>query len=178
MEEQNKDEYLWIGEYVLDEQGNPRPEHDVLAWAQWYETAARQIALTRFKWGRVSTIFLGLDQDYFSFCWDPAPDPPNYKPLVWETMVFGGKLDQQQRRYRSREEALAGHDQLVEECKAAQEKFLDRICWKAKPRWEAWIWKNLYGQASLRERGKRLGSWWWRKWASFARRMLIAIRRK
>jgi hypothetical protein len=145
MEKQNEEELHWIGEYVLDEQGNPRPEHDVLTWAQWYQTAQRQIALTRFRWGRVSTIFLGLDQGYFSF-FGSAPDPLTYKPLVWETMVFGGKLDREQRRYRSREEALAGHAQLVKECKAAQEKFLDRICIKARPKVETWIWKKLCGR--------------------------------
>ena len=50
---------FWAGCYVLDEQGNPRPERDLLAWAQWFETAERHVALTRFAWGEVSTVFLG-----------------------------------------------------------------------------------------------------------------------
>ena len=137
MEKQNE-ENPWIGQYVLDEQGNPRPEHDLLTWARWYQTAQRQIVLTRFRWGRVSTIFMGLDQDYFSIFGLP-PDPLTYKPLVWETMVFGGKMDREQRRYRSREEALAGHAWTVKECKAAQEHFWDRICLKE----ESWIWQKL-----------------------------------
>ena len=38
-------------------------------------------------------------------------------PILWETMVFGGPLDQEQRRYHTRQEALAGHEQMVEEVK-------------------------------------------------------------
>jgi hypothetical protein len=121
MEKENE-ENLWIGQYVLDEQGNPRPERDLLTWAAWYETAERQVALTRFSWGRVSTIFLALDHDWRAPLRVEPPDS-KYKPLLWETMVFGGKLDGKQRRYRSREEALAGHAEAVEECKAAQRHF-------------------------------------------------------
>jgi hypothetical protein len=34
-------------------------------------------------------------------------------PVLWETMVFGGKLDQQCERYTSRDLALAGHQDIV-----------------------------------------------------------------
>jgi hypothetical protein len=34
-------------------------------------------------------------------------------PIIFETMVFGGPLDQEQWRYATKEAALAGHDQAV-----------------------------------------------------------------
>lgn len=93
MEKENEADDLWVGQYVLDEQGNPRPAHDLLAWAQWYETSQRQIVLTWFRWGRVSTIFLGLDYSCAGMLMADAPSDPEYQPVLWETMVFGGKLD-------------------------------------------------------------------------------------
>lgn len=93
--------------YVLDENGNPKPIDDVLAWGSWLETTDRQVAEdfvdNRI---RVSTIFLGLDHS-----WDEGP------PVLWETMLFGdeGAPFQQgeQMRYRSREDALKGHKRAI-----------------------------------------------------------------
>lgn len=119
---------FWAGCYVLDEQGNPRPERDLLAWAQWFETAERHVALTRFAWGEVSTVFLGLDH---SFALDSMADPLGYRPVLWETMVFGGKLDGEMNHYRSREAALKGHVEMVEQCKAAAADAGDRIAMEA-----------------------------------------------
>lgn len=86
MEDESKS--LWIGQYILDKQGNAHPEYDFLTWAKWMEDPARQLACTQFAWGRVSTIFLGLDHNFL-----PMENPLNYKPILWETMVFGGPLD-------------------------------------------------------------------------------------
>jgi hypothetical protein len=120
MEDESK--LLWIGQYILDEQGNAHPEYDFLTWAKWMEGPARQLACTQFAWGRVSTIFLGLDHDFL-----PMEDPLNYKPILWETMVFGGPLDMAQTRYRSQEEALAGHRAMVERCIEEQENSEDKF---------------------------------------------------
>jgi hypothetical protein len=84
--------------------------------------SARQLACTQFAWGRVSTIFLGLNHDFL-----PMEDPLNYKPILWETMVFGGPLDMAQTRYRSQEEALAGHRAMVERCIEEQENSEDKF---------------------------------------------------
>jgi len=46
----------------------------------------------------VSTIWLGLNHQ-----WGDGP------PLIFETMVFGGGLDQEQERYSTESEALVGH---------------------------------------------------------------------
>jgi hypothetical protein len=90
--------------YILDADGYPVPEPDLLTWAKWFETANRQLAKDELPNGaKVSTIFLGLDHSFFGG-----------RPQLWETMVFGGPQDGYQERYASREEALAGHARAVE----------------------------------------------------------------
>jgi hypothetical protein len=54
-------------------------------------------------------------------------DPLNYKPVLWETMAFGGSLDMTQMRYTSQEEALAGHRAMVERCIEAQQNPEDKF---------------------------------------------------
>jgi hypothetical protein len=51
---------------------------------------------------QISTVFLGLDHQ-----WGDGP------PLIFETMVFGGRFDQSQERYPTEEAALAGHARWV-----------------------------------------------------------------
>jgi len=84
MEDKNK--YVWIGEYVLDAEGNPVPERDILAWAKWLEQSDRYVAFTKFAWGTVSTVFLGLDPLHLGYEIESFAE---YKPMLWETMVFG-----------------------------------------------------------------------------------------
>ena len=99
-----------LTKYVLDTNGNPQPEGDLLAWAQWMGTGDNQV-IKREQVGhvRVSTVFLGLDHGW-----------GNADPLLWETMVFGGKLDGLCERYASRADALAGHASVVAKVKDAQ----------------------------------------------------------
>lgn len=98
-----------LGTYVLDEHGNPKPEPDLMAWGLWMEhhNEERIVAHDRDE-GRnsseetrisVSTVFIGVDHS-----WNP-----NGPPLLYETMVFNGELNDTQMRYATREEALAGH---------------------------------------------------------------------
>lgn len=56
----------------------------------------------------VSTVWLGLDHRY-------AGDGP---PLIFESMVFGGGLDQFCRRYSTEEQARAGHEDVIARVKA------------------------------------------------------------
>jgi hypothetical protein len=121
---EDESEHPWIGSYVLNDEGNPVPEHDVLKWAEWLEAHDRHLATTNFSWGKVSTIFLGLDERFLSFC---LQDPLLHEPVLWETMVFGGPLNGEQRRYTSKEEALEGHRHLVEECKEAEKHCASRF---------------------------------------------------
>lgn len=78
--------------YTLDTTGNPVAEPDLMKWAKWYEQRdVRRVADERFDAAgiemRVSTVFLGIDHSF--------GDGP---PVLWETMIFGGPLDQEQDR--------------------------------------------------------------------------------
>lgn len=53
---------------------------------------------------RVSTVFLGIDHRF----WNTED-----KPILWETMIFGGEHDGYQERYTSHEDALAGHERAL-----------------------------------------------------------------
>lgn len=55
----------------------------------------------------VSTVWLGLNQNWN----DELP------PIIFETLVLGGEHDGDQYRYRTIEEAKAGHKAIVEELK-------------------------------------------------------------
>ena len=92
-------------QYVLDNQGQPHEEPDLIRWAEWLEHAGDARRVAHDLWidatGQeilVSTVFLGLDH---AFGCGP--------PVLWETMIFGGPHDQHQDRYTSREAAVAGH---------------------------------------------------------------------
>lgn len=98
------------GQYILDENNNPKEVHSILEWAAWMQTANRIVQQDTIQNDiKISTIFLGLDH---SFGGDI--------PILWETMIFGGKQDQYQERYASLEEAKKGHQIALE---LAKEEF-------------------------------------------------------
>ncbi len=96
---------------------------DLLVWAKMFESQYCSVAKTDIKRSKlkvwlnkwlkikkyepclVSTIFLGLNHN-----WGPG------SPLIFETMVFGGKHDQEMDRYSTWEEAEEGHKKM---CKVA-----------------------------------------------------------
>lgn len=92
--------------YILDENGNPRPEPDLIKWGQWFETNNRRIAYDEIGDVRVSTVFLGLDHAH-----------GHGEPLIFETMIFGSEHDGFQTRYSTKEEALAGHQAALDRVK-------------------------------------------------------------
>jgi hypothetical protein len=98
------DEAMMSDHYILDDMGNPIPCPDVLQWARiWRRADVRQLAHTQIdKSVDVSTVFLGIDHGY-------RPD----EPILWETMIFGGEHDGWCARYRSKEQAHAGHAAVV-----------------------------------------------------------------
>jgi hypothetical protein len=97
------------GRYILDENGEPMIEPDLMRWARWYEDFEyRRLARDDLgARGVVSTIFLGLDHSF----------DRGALPVLWESMIFGGPHDGEQFRYTSRREALDGHAALVEACR-------------------------------------------------------------
>uniref|UniRef100_A0A6M3JQR8 Uncharacterized protein n=1 Tax=viral metagenome TaxID=1070528 RepID=A0A6M3JQR8_9ZZZZ len=86
--------------YILD--GHKAVKANLKKWAKWYETTDRQVAMDIIVNISVSTVFLGLDHSF--------GDGP---PLLFETRVFGGALDQEQERYTTWEQAEAGHKEMV-----------------------------------------------------------------
>lgn len=91
--------------YMLDETGKPVLVTDIFVWAKWFETAERQVAKEQVGDSTISTVFLGLDHNFSG----------RGAPVLWETMVFGGNLENDQDRCSgSREQAEAMHARMVE----------------------------------------------------------------
>jgi hypothetical protein len=97
--------------YILD--GDEVVAVDCPAWSAWFERhyLERMIARTVVQEGiEVSTVFLGLDHNRG----ETGP------PILFETMVFGGFLDQECVRYATLVEGRAGHWAMVERVKRAE----------------------------------------------------------
>jgi hypothetical protein len=82
---------------------------DILTWAAWYENAERHIGLDTIRDVKVSTVFLGLDHNFYG-------EGP---PILWETAVFGKEDTDIAARYASKELALAGHKKICDELRTA-----------------------------------------------------------
>lgn len=84
------------------------------AWATAFQDSeTRQVAAAVIDGALVSTVWLDLDHS--------VGDGP---PLIFETMVFGGPLDERCVRYATRDEAVAGHQRIVDELRALAAAFL------------------------------------------------------
>ncbi len=78
--------------------------------AIWMETADCRVACDEIDGIVVSTVFLGLDHNFFGNL------DGNSDPLLFETMIFAGNWDgEEMRRYFTWEEAEAGHREMVAE---------------------------------------------------------------
>ena len=82
-----KGKYILEGKRVVE-------ETNLIKWAEWFETTDRHVADDTIGKVRVSTAFLGLDHNLFGG-----------KPLLFETMIFGGKHNDYQERYTTWEKA-------------------------------------------------------------------------
>jgi hypothetical protein len=76
---------------------------DFTTWAKWFETADRHVGNNHLRAIHVSTVFLGIDHNF-----------GEGEPLLFETMIFGGKHDGYQDRYSTYEEAEKGHEKALE----------------------------------------------------------------
>lgn len=100
---------------------------DLMDWAKYFEGNDRRIGVadTKFQGApgnvRVSTVFLGIDHNYRRFMGDPTADN---RPVVFETMVFGGKFDQEQERYSTFEEAERGHKEMFAKVRRSELKII------------------------------------------------------
>lgn len=91
----------WPVNYILKDK-QPVPEPDIIAWAKWFGTNKRHVAQDNVGESHVSTVFLGVDHNFIGG-----------RPVLFETMIFGGEHDQEQERYCTWDEAEAGHARWV-----------------------------------------------------------------
>lgn len=85
----------------------------LMEWAEWMDenNGSTHVAHDMFGLILISTIFLGKDHNYLSY-------NPKF-PILFETMIFGGKYDEYQDRYISWDEAEMGHAKAVQLVKAS-----------------------------------------------------------
>jgi hypothetical protein len=105
--------------YILQDQ-TPVPVTDALVWGEWFETADRIVKSDMIQGIHVSTVFIGIDHGY---SWMHGVQP-GYKPLLFETMVFGGEMDMHQQRYSTWKGAEHGHDKIVERVRENLKKLI------------------------------------------------------
>jgi hypothetical protein len=93
--------------YILENK-KPVVEEDLAKWSRWFEDPDNcRVAETKIGYIRISTVFLGIDHNFDS----------SGEPVLFETMIFGGKFHLEQARYCSWEEAEQGHEVSVKKVK-------------------------------------------------------------
>ena len=114
-----------MGRYYILRNDEVVEEPDFAKWTEWYESSyekVRGVACTKVEYGTVSTVFLAMNMTL------SKADPP----LLFETRVQGGWLDDESERYATLAEAKAGHGTWVARVRAAEENK------PPPPGWPAW----------------------------------------
>jgi hypothetical protein len=104
-----------MGRYYILRDGEVIEEPDYTKWSAWFDSAFKDVELiaeSRLGGSTVSTRFLALSMTL-------AKDSP---PMVFETMVNGGWLDNERERFSSLLEATAGHESWVQRVKDSDEE--------------------------------------------------------
>jgi len=89
--------------YILDSEGNPVLELNLMKWSAWFDTTDPTIERSHVGEAEVVTQFLGRDHR--------VGDGP---PELYETLVLNVPLDWEPQRYATLEGARKGHGQVVE----------------------------------------------------------------
>jgi hypothetical protein len=89
--------------YILDADGNPVPEPDLMTWSAWFENADLTIERTHVGEAEVVTAFLGRDHAH-----------GDGNPVLYETAVLHVPHDWEPLRYGTLAEARKGHLEMVE----------------------------------------------------------------
>lgn len=93
--------------YILDAKGEPVQCSDIKLWAAFMgDDAARTVAKETIGKSIVSTVFIGFNSTFM-----PGD------PVLYETLIIGGAKDGECKRYKTKAEALAGHDEMVKAVK-------------------------------------------------------------
>lgn len=87
------------GLYILVN-GKPQQTDDINLWGLEFEKN-RIVRFDEIDGVSISTVFLGIDHSF-----------GGGTPLLFETMVFGGKHDGYTLRYETMEQAIVGHKQI------------------------------------------------------------------
>ena len=76
---------------------------------RWFETSDRQIGDDKIGKTRVSTVFLGIDHNFYG----------SSGPVLFETLIFDGPLADEMWRYSTYAEAERGHQEAVTQARIA-----------------------------------------------------------
>ena len=91
--------------WILDEHNDPCPATRS-EWAVWFEGNDRLVDRTELHTPVgvvvISTVFLGIDHGF-----------GRGRPVLFESMTFGGVNDGEQDRYCTWDRAVAGHKRMV-----------------------------------------------------------------
>lgn len=84
-----------------------------ISMEEWTDDRSKDLVVAKTEVpeadAEVSTVYLGIDHS-----WDGGP------PLIFETMIFGGLLDQYQKRWTTEDQAREGHQEAIDAAKEAQ----------------------------------------------------------
>ena len=144
-----------IGKYVLNQHKEPVLLDDLQLWASFFEEDEKRIVkqeyvtvlgelCSPFKHPWVSTVFLGLDHNFMG----KGP------PIVFESMVFGGPFNHEMWRYATWDEAVTGHERLVE-CVKDPTMYFGKLKHNIADSWTDW--KDQPWVQNLRQTN-------WRRW--------------
>ena len=100
--------------YVLDKNKKPiscnMDQEGFIKWAEWFSVRENRIIAQTSKTDiLISTVFLGIDHNLVCES-DEHKEPP--KPMLFETIIFGGMKNNKTWRYYTWNEALSMHDEL------------------------------------------------------------------
>lgn len=91
-------------------------EPDMAKYIKWFENPLHKVVSRTLICANpeivVSTVFLGIDHSF----------EKDGEPVLFETMVFGGELNLDQDRYCTVEQAIAGHEEMCQKARQAQQQ--------------------------------------------------------
>ena len=90
----------------------PVPTSDLLEWGRWMESRERVVKQESIGDMNISTVFLGLDHSFSE----------NGPPLLFESMIFDGPLDETQDRCATWEQAEEMHENMCKRARAVKPK--------------------------------------------------------